>query len=152
MSKQITAVAAMILFDEGKFDLDDPVGDYLPEFRNPVILESVDMSDTSFTAYPARNQITIRHLLTHSAGMYYGFDNDTLSALITKSKFNIGIAKEKITLKENMQRLATLPLLHEPGERYYYGIEIDVLGRLIEVITQKPFDRFLEERLFHPKS
>ncbi len=150
MSKQITAVAAMILFDEGKFDLDDPLGDYLPEFRNPVILESVDMSDTSFTAYPARNQITIRHLLTHSAGMYYGFDADTLSALIAKSGFNIGIAKEKITLKENMQRLSTLPLLHEPGEQYNYGVEIDVLGRLIEAVTQAPFDQFLEERLFHP--
>lgn len=150
MSKQITAVAAMILFDEGKFDLDDPVGDFLPEFRNPVILESVNMSDTTFTAIPAHNQITIRHLLTHSAGMYYGFDNDTLSALISKSGFNIGIAKENITLKENMHRLATLPLLHEPGERYNYGVEIDVLGRLIEAVTQTPFDRFLEERLFHP--
>ena len=150
MSKQITAVAAMILFDEGKFDLDDPLGDFLPEFKDPVILQSVNMNDTSFMASPAQNQITIRHLLTHSAGMYYGFDNDSLSALISKSGFNMGITKENITLKENIQRLATLPLLHEPGEQYHYGVEIDVLGRLIEVITQKPFDQFLEDRLFHP--
>ncbi len=150
MSKQITAVAAMILFDEGKFDLDDPLGDYLPEFKDPVILQSVNMNDTTFIASPAQKQITIRHLLTHSAGMYYGFDNDTLSALISRSGFNMGITKENITLKENMQRLATLPLLHEPGEQYHYGVEIDVLGRLIEVMTQKPFDQFLEDRLFHP--
>lgn len=150
MSKQITAVAAMLLYDDGKFDLDDPLGDYLPEFKNPEILEHVDMRDSSFTASPAQNQITIRHLLTHSAGMYYGFDADTLSALIAKSGFNIGIAKENITLEDNMKRLATLPLLHEPGEQYHYGLEIDVLGRLIEVIAQKPFNRFLEERLFHP--
>jgi CubicO group peptidase (beta-lactamase class C family) len=150
MTKPITVVGAMILYDEGKFELDDPVGKYIPEYKSMEILQRVDMSDSSYTSYPAVNAMTIRHLLTHTSGSYYASDNDTLWAIYTKNGITEGFEERDILLADNVKRLGKLPILHEPGERFTYGLSMDILGRLIEIWSGQPLDKFLKERIFNP--
>lgn len=150
MTKPITAVAAMMLYEEGKFQLDDPVSKFIPEFKNLQILERVNREDSSFTARPATRSMTIRHLFTHSSGLFYGYDNDSLSLLYAKANISEGFEERDILLEDNVKRLAALPVLHEPGERYTYGLSIDVLGRLVEVWSGMPLDQFFSERIFEP--
>lgn len=150
MTKPVTSVAAMMLYEEGKFKLDDPIEMYLPEFKNPQILVSVNTKDSTFTSREAKERITVRHLFTYTSGLYYGFDNDTLSYLFAKNSISEGFEQRSVTLEMNIKALARLPLLHEPGERYHYGMEMDVLGRLIEVWSGMPLDQFFQERIFNP--
>jgi CubicO group peptidase (beta-lactamase class C family) len=150
MTKPITAVAAMILYDEGKFQLDDPVSKYIPEFGNLEILKRINYDDSTFLSYPATKPMTIRHLFTHSSGLFYGFDNDSLAILLTKAGVSEGFEERDILLEDNVKRLAKLPIMHEPGERYTYGVGIDVLGRLVEIWSGMPLDKFFSEKIFNP--
>ncbi|MCR9053064.1 MAG: serine hydrolase domain-containing protein [Phaeodactylibacter xiamenensis] len=150
MTKPVTAVAAMMLYEEGKFKLDDPVSRFIPEFKNLQVLERVNREDSSFVARPATQPMTVRQLFTHSSGLFYGYDNDTLSLLYAKANISEGFEERDISLEENVKRLATLPVMHEPGERYTYGLSIDVLGRLVEIWSGMPLDAFFSERLFKP--
>jgi CubicO group peptidase (beta-lactamase class C family) len=150
MTKPITSVAAMLLYEEGKFKLDDPVAKYLPEFGSPTILERINRQDSTFTSRPARDTMTIEHLFTFTSGLYYAYDNDSLWLLFEKAGISEGFEERDILLEDNIRNLAKLPLLHEPGERYHYGVEMDVLGRLVEVWSGMPLDQFLRERLFDP--
>ncbi len=150
MTKPITSVAAMMVYEEGKFDLDDPVEMYLPEFESPQILVSINQMDSTFTTRPAREKITVRQLFTYTSGLYYGFDNDSLAVLFAGNDITEGFEQKPISLEENIKALAQLPLLHEPGERYHYGMEMDVLGRLVEVWSGIPLDQFFHEQIFEP--
>lgn len=147
MSKPITSVAVMMLYEEGRFSLNDPVSKYLPEFKNPRILKKTATGET-YTV-PADNEITIRHLLTHTSGIVYHWNPD-LGPLYQKNEIGNGIKKETLDLAESVKRLAGLPLLFNPGERFEYGLNVDVLGRLVEVVSGMSFDRFLQARIFGP--
>lgn len=151
-SKAITATAVMILWEEGKFRLDDPVSRYIPEFETPRVLEGFDSADSSYTTIPADREITIRHLLTHTSGIGYGvIDSDERMRKIYQKAGIVDLfTTEPVTIEENVRLLAGLPLHHHPGDAYVYSEGLDVLGYFIEVISGMPFDRFLKERIFDP--
>jgi CubicO group peptidase (beta-lactamase class C family) len=152
MSKPITSTAAMMLWEEGKFTLDDPVSKYIPEFKNPQVLKQFSFSDTSYTTVAANCEITIRHLLTHTSGLGYGqIDKDERFKLIyQKAGITDLFTTEDISIGENVRKLAKLPLHHNPGENYTYSEGLDVIGYLIEVVSGMPYDEFLRKRLFEP--
>ncbi len=151
-TKAITATAVMILWEEGKFSLDDPISKYIPEFKNPRVLQNFRYSDTSFTSVPAAREITIRHLLTHTSGIGYGaIDGDERFRLLFQKEGIIdAFTTEKVVISDNVKKLARLPLHHQPGEKFTYGEGLDVLGYFIEIMSGMTFDRFLRERLFDP--
>ena len=152
MSKAITSTAVMMLWEEGKFQLDDPVSKYIPGFRNPQVLKSFQYSDTSYNTVAANREITIRHLLTHTSGIGYGqIDKDERLKMVYQKAGIVDLyTTEDIPIGNNVKKLATLPLHHHPGEKYTYSEGLDVLGYFIEVVSGKPFDVFLKERLFNP--
>ena len=150
MSKCITSVAVMMLYEEGKFLLDDPVYKYIPEFKDPVVLDKVNLKDSTFTAHPAKSPITIRQLLTHTSGIGYGFINLNIKPLYDKAGIPDAFVLKKDVLADKIKKLAKMPLLHEPGEAFTYGLSVDVLGYLVEVLSGKSLNAFLEERLFVP--
>ncbi len=143
-SKAIISVALMTLYEEGKFWLDDPVSKYIPAFSNPEVLVSFNPSDSGYTSRPARSEITIRQLLNHTAGIPYGHP------IYIKAGIPMLNSMDNISLEEVVNRLAKLPLVHEPGESFTYGLHTDIIGRLIEVISGKPLDLFLQERIYTP--
>ncbi|TVS16239.1 MAG: class A beta-lactamase-related serine hydrolase [Gammaproteobacteria bacterium] len=138
MTKPVTSVAAMMLHEEGQFELDDPLADFLPEYREMMVWNDGN-------PVPAENPITIRQLFTHSAGFSYGFTEEGVDALYREAEL---FASEDLAAFS--ERLAAQPLLFEPGSRWHYGVATDVLGRLVEVISGQSLDRFLGERLFDP--
>lgn len=136
MSKPVVTVAALVLFDDGKFGLDDPISKHLPEWNEPKVSEGDKL-------VPARNPITPRMLMTHSSGLYYQIPG--------KPAFSgMPPRDENTTLEEYSRALASQPLLFHPGEKYQYGTSIDVLGRYIEAVSGQPLDVFLRERVFKP--
>ena len=150
-TKAITSTAVMMLFEEGRFLLDDPVSKYIPEFANPVVIDQFNPKDTTYTTVPAAREITIRDLLTHTSGIdYAGIGTSTMNAVYAKAGIPVGFESRPLVLGEWIRKLAKLPLIHQPGERFTYGLNTDVLGYLVEVVSGMPFDRFLNERLFEP--
>lgn len=151
-TKAITATAVMILWEEGRFRLDDPISKYIPEFKSPQVLNTFRFADTSYTTRPASREITIRHLLTHTSGLGYGMiDGDERMRMIYQKAGVVDLfTTEDITIEESVKRLAKLPLHHDPGARYTYSEGLDVLGYFVEIISGKPFDVFLKERIFDP--
>lgn len=151
-SKAITATAVMMLWEEGRFQLDDPISKYIPEFKNPQVLQSFRYRDTTYTTIPAVREITIRHLLTHTSGLGYGaIDGDERFKMIyEKAGITDLFTTKPVTIAENVKKLAKLPLHHQPGEAFLYSEGLDVLGYFIEVISGMPFDEFLRKRLFEP--
>jgi len=147
MSKPITSVAAMILYEEGKFLLDDPISKYLPEFKNPRVL--VKPANGKPYTIPAKGEITVRDLMRHTSGITYNWNAD-LGQGYTDSKVAHGILQYDGTIADSVKNLAAQPLLFTPGERWEYSLGIDVLGRLIEVWSGKSFDEFLHTRIFEP--
>lgn len=151
-TKAITSTAVMMLWEEGKFKLDDPISKYIPEFKNPQVLQSFRYSDTSYTAVPAASEITIRQLLTHTSGLGYGvIDGDErFKMLYHKAGVTDLFTTEPISIGESVKKLAKLPLHFNPGEKYSYSEGLDVLGYFVEVVSGLPFDVFLRKRLFEP--
>lgn len=151
-TKAITATAVMILWEEGKFRLDDPISKYIPEFGDAQILDTFNTEDSTYTAKPAENQITIRHLLTHTSGLGYGvIDGDErYQKIYAKAGITDLFTTENISIGESVKKLAKLPLHHNPGDAYVYSEGLDVLGYFIEIVSGMPFDTFLRERLFDP--
>jgi CubicO group peptidase (beta-lactamase class C family) len=147
MSKPITSTAVMMLYEEGKFLLSDPVSKFIPEFKNPRVLKKTPNGD-AYTV-PADNEITIHHLLTHSSGLVYHWNED-LGPVYQENGVAHGVKKEKLTLAESVKRIAKLPLLFNPGERYHYGLSTDVLGYLVEVVSGMSLDEFLRRRILLP--
>lgn len=152
MSKAVTTVAVMMLYEEGRFMLHDPVARFLPAFRNPVVAvpPAADAAPgTKFTTVPARRPIQIRDLLTHTAGLTYG-DGLAIEQYKAANLYGWYFADHDETIAEAIDRLATLPLHAQPGEKWQYGFSTDVLGRLVEVASGQPLDRFFAERIFGP--
>jgi len=159
MTKPITGMAAMILVGEGKMKLDQPISEFLPEFANMTVLTD---PEKSMDAVPAKNQITVRHLLTHTAGL--GYSIITKGPLL-QAYLNNGITPGIVSrfpipgqptstptpdLKTFSERLAKLPLIAEPGTKWSYSISLDLLGRVIEVASGMDFEAFLKTRIFEP--
>ncbi|GGG92643.1 serine hydrolase [Parapedobacter pyrenivorans] len=151
-TKAITATAVMMLWEEGKFQLDDPISNYIPEFKNPQVLQSFRYTDTSYTTRPADKEITIRHLLTHTSGLGYGvIDGDERMKMIYEKAGTTDLfTTDDVRIGDIVKKLAKLPLHHNPGEKFTYSMGLDVLGYFVEVVSGMPFDRFLRERLFDP--
>lgn len=150
-SKAITSLAVMMLFEEGKFQLDDAVSKYLPEFKSPRVLDRINWADTTYTTVPAKSEITIRQLLTHTSGIdYAGIGNQEFKAIYAKAGIPSGIGNHDMVLAEKIKTLGGLPLKHHPGEQYTYSLSIDVLGYLVEVLSGMSFDQFLRTRIFQP--
>jgi len=147
MTKPITSVAAMMLYEEGRFLLDDPVSQYLPEFKSPKVL--VKPASGEPYAIPAAREIRIRDLLRHTSGLTYHWNPD-LGPRYRDADVAHGVLPYDGTIEDSVKRLAALPLLFNPGERFEYGLGVDVLGRLIEVVSGRTLDEFLRERLFAP--
>lgn len=147
MTKPITSVAAMILYEEGKFLLDDPISQYLPEFKNPQVL--VKPADGKPYTIPAKREITVRDLMRHTSGITYNWNED-LGQKYTEGKVAHGILQYDGTIADSVKNLATEPLLFNPGDRWEYSLGIDVLGRLVEVWSGKPLDEFFRTRIFEP--
>lgn len=142
MTKPITATALMILYDEGKFQLDDKVADYIPEFGNTQVYNA-----ETKTLEPQQKPITIRHLLTHTSGLTYGWDMnsyvDSLYRVSNASGWD-GILADK------MKELAKIPLKYQPGTKWEYGLSIDVVGYLVEILSEMPLDEFFKTRIYDP--
>ncbi|MGH9769355.1 MAG: serine hydrolase domain-containing protein, partial [Blastocatellia bacterium] len=149
MTKPITSVAVMMLYEEGKFQLNDPVAKYLPEFaKMQVGIEEKDpqTGKPTLKTAPAKRPVTVRDLLRHTAGLTYGFFSETL---VDKEYRKARILSD-LNLAEFVTNLSKIPLLHEPGARWHYSVSVDVLGRLVEALSGKSFDQFLQERIFTP--
>ena len=151
-TKAITSTAVMMLWEEGKFRLDDPISKYIPEFGEAQLLDTYNETDGTFTTKPAENQITIRHLLTHTSGLGYGvIDGDKrFQKIYAKAGITDLFTTEDISIESSVKKLAKLPLHHNPGDAYVYSEGLDVLGYFIEVVSGMPFDEFLRKRIFDP--
>ena len=150
-TKAITSVAIMILFEEGKLLLDDPVSKYLPAFKNQQVLATFNEADSSYTTVPAKREITIRQLLTHTSGLGYAqIGSKESNAIYAKSNLVAGVGVQGDDLLSAMNRLAKLPLLHQPGEKWTYGLNTDLLGCLIEQLSGRTLEQFFRERIFEP--
>jgi len=146
MSKPITSVAVMMLYEEGHFQLDDPVSKFIPEMKDLKVYQSGSKED--YTVEDLKRPITIRHLLTHTSGLAYGFGDNVVDE-IYKANYD-GLFPWDGTLKDMMNALCKIPLLHQPGAHFEYSMSTDVLGYLVEVISGQLFDAFLKERIFDP--
>lgn len=150
-TKAIVSIGLMILFEEGKFLLDDRVSEYIPEFGNPRVLDKYNEKDTSYTTLPAKREITIRDLLTHTSGIdYAGIGSPTMNAIYTKAGIMGGFGNDRITIGDDIRLLGKQPLVHHPGERFTYGLNVDVIGYLIEILSGEKLDQYLKSRLFDP--
>lgn len=150
-SKAITSLAVMMLWEEGKFLLDEPVSKYIPEFKNPKVLKTFNPQDSTYTTEPASREITIRHLLTHSSGIDYAvIGSQEFKAIYARAGIPSGIGNDQDVLADKMKLLGSMPLKHQPGERWTYGLNTDVLGYLVEIWSGLTFDQFLKTRIFDP--
>ena len=146
MTKAVTSVAAMQLYESGALLLDDPVSRYLPAFAAVEVLAPGDAEPRALD-----RPITIRHLLTHTSGLGYRFlAPPRLAARYAAAGISDGLAQTPGTLGEMVDRLAALPLLHQPGERFTYGLGVDVLGRVVEVVAGRSLADHLQETIFEP--
>jgi len=134
MTKAVTSVAIMMLADEGKLKLDDDVAKFLPKYKDPAVISRFNAADGTYETRPAKRPITIRHLLTHTSGIGYGFSSQTVATLTQKT----------------MKTEVDLPLLFEPGESWAYGASTRVLGSVVEAISGQKLDAFLDSRILKP--
>ena len=158
MTKAITSVAVLKLWEDGRINLDDPIEKYIPEFKDAEILETFNEKDSSYTSKPSTKKITIRQLLTHTSGIGYDFidGNPSIKAIFHKKKQSFmknGVmcfCDEDVTIGEAIRNLADVPLHHEPGEKFTYSMGLDVLGYMIEIVSGKKLDVFYREEIFDP--
>jgi CubicO group peptidase (beta-lactamase class C family) len=149
MTKPIVSVAAMMLVEQGRLALRDPVAKYLPEFKSmQVAIEERDSEGKVSIRYePARTMMTVHDLFRHTSGLTYGsFDNSFVDKLVV----NAGILGQDQTLAEQTSKLAKLPLKHQPGSTFDYSLSVDVLGRIIEVVSGEELDQFIEKNITVP--
>jgi CubicO group peptidase (beta-lactamase class C family) len=147
MTKPLTAVAAMMLYEEGRFQLDDPIARYLPAFAGQRVFTGGGYG--AVMTEPAVRDITFRDLFTHTSGLTYGFVQATpVDAMYRAQKLELPGAEEP--LGDFVERLAKLPLIAQPGTEWNYSVASDVLGHLVAVISGQPFEAFLRERVIGP--
>ena len=158
MTKAITSIAVLKLWEKGKIYLDDPIEKYIPEFKGVEIFESFNEKDSSYTSKQTTKKITVRQLLTHTSGIGYDFidGNPSIKAIYHKKKQSFmknGVmcfCDEDVTIEEAIENLADVPLHHEPGEKFTYGMGLDVLGYMIEIVSGKKLNEFFREEIFEP--
>jgi CubicO group peptidase (beta-lactamase class C family) len=150
-SKAITSTAVMQLWEHGHFALDEPISKWIPEFKDPQVLDTL-YDDGTYETTPANKEITIRHLLTHTSGIGYGVidGNPDMKKIYADAGIIDLYTTENISIGDNIKKLAKLPLHHIPGERFTYSEGLDVLGYFIEIISGKPFDQYLRDHIFDP--
>jgi len=150
MTKPITSAAVMMLYEEGHFLLSDPVSKYIPDFKESQVLVP-SSSGEGYTTEPAKAEITIRQLLSHTSGISYLFmGQEHIAELYRKAGISDGLVQTEGTIGDNVRRLAGLPLFSQPGEAWEYGLSVDVLGYFIEVISGMSLAEFFRERIFKP--
>ena len=150
MTKAVTSVAIMILNEDGKLLLTDPVSKFIPEFKGSQV-GVLGEDKKSFTLVPAKSEITIRHLLTHTSGITYKFVNsEPWARLYTEAGVIDGLQESNGTSLDNVRKIAKLPLMHHPGERFSYSLSTDVLGAVVEVVSGKSLEEFFRTRIFAP--
>lgn len=150
MTKAVTSVGVMILYERGHFQLNDAISKYLPEFAEPRVAVAFDDDGKVTETRPAKREISIVDLLSHSSGISYGAFGGPLSAAYKSAGIIDGLTIANLTLADSMPKLAAQPLLFDPGERFEYGLNTDVLGYLVEVISGKSLDRFFHDEIFAP--
>ncbi|MGI9517898.1 MAG: serine hydrolase domain-containing protein [Pirellulaceae bacterium] len=144
MSKPVTSVAAMQLIEQGKIGLDDPVSKYIEGFENLTVL---NVEDSEPEEIPARREITVRDLLSHTSGLTYGFFGDSE---VDKEYRRLGILVMDSDLEHMCSKLITIPLLYQPGERWHYSASTDVLGRVVEVASEQTLAAYFQQHIFEP--
>jgi CubicO group peptidase (beta-lactamase class C family) len=150
-TKAITSVAIMMLFEEGRISLNDPISMHLPEFSNPKVITGFNKKDSSFTSQAAKRAVTIHDLLTHTSGYCYpGSGGEAVNAIYAKLSIVNGVPEAVSTLKEEMRKIALAPLAHEPGEKFSYGLSTDILGYLVETVSGQSLEDFFRTKIFEP--
>lgn len=152
MTKAITSVAVMMLQEDGKLLVKDPVSKYIPEFKEPKVMVPRDPKDAKagYDTVPATREVTIRDLLAHTSGITYRFWGNPAAAVYEEGGVPDGLSPNGGQVCDAVRKLARLPLLHQPGSVYEYGLNTDVLGCLVEVVSGMPLDRFMKDRIFTP--
>jgi CubicO group peptidase (beta-lactamase class C family) len=145
MSKPITGVAMMMLFEEGKWQLNDPVAKYIPEFADLKVF-GLDAAGNTIAADPV-HPVTMRELMSHTGGFTYGYFSNTP---VDKLQRETDVLDVNITLNEMIKRIAKLPLNAQPGSEWHYSISVDIQGYLVQKLSGMPFEEFLQNRLFKP--
>jgi len=146
MSKPITSVAAMILYEEGKIKLDDTVSKYIPQFKGLKVVADPDAEEIKEVA--AKREMTVRDLMRHTSGLTYGFFGNTAVDKLYRKSVQLG--GDSVTLEDMAKKLAPIPLLYQPGTKWHYSVSTDVLGRVVEVASGQSLDKFFAERIFEP--
>lgn len=157
MTKPLTSVAIMLLYEQGKLLLSDPVSKYIPEFKNQKVLE-MNADGKGYKLVPVKREVTVRDLLTHSSGLLYLFSNNyyheperkAVVDLYKQANITDGFCRPDETIGDMVKRLARLPLYKQPGEVWEYSLSNDVLGYLVEVVSGQKFDDFVTQRIFTP--
>ena len=150
MSKLITTVGALQIYEKGHYYMHTELGSVLPEFKEQQILESWNTEKGVFVSRPAQKKILMNQLFTHTSGIVYPVFTSKGRAGYMKSKITDAFPGGDVTLEDNIKRLASVPLAHEPGEGYTYGMNMDVLGRIIEVLDGRPFAKYMRDEIFTP--
>lgn len=152
MTKNITVVSILQLMEKGKLDLDDPVSKYIPAFKETMVLDQFNIADSSYTTVNQKKEITIRNLLTHTSGIYYGgFASGNLKAIYIKNDLMaFGLSNDKWNTEQMVNKIAKAPLAFQPGSEWKYGLNMEVLGRIIEVVSGSSLDEYFEQNIFEP--
>ena len=151
MTKPIVSVAAMQLIEQGKLNLDDPVGKYITSFNETEVLTDFNPADSTYTSKPSESTPTIRQLLTHTAGVPYGFMNPSVNgAIYDKNDIPDLSTNLNMDIKDVASKLGDLPLMHEPGKKWMYGLNTDVLGRVVEVVSGEKLDDYIRTNITKP--
>ena len=148
MTKPLTSTAIMMLYEEGRFQLDNPISKFIPAFANQRV--AVGGSLGKIDTVPAERDITLRDLLSHTSGLTYGFMEATNVDALYRSKNGVDFQTATTSLKECVEKLATFPLIAQPGKEWNYSVSTDVLGYLVEVISGQPFEKYLVEKVIKP--
>jgi CubicO group peptidase (beta-lactamase class C family) len=150
-TKAIASVAIMMLFEEGKLLLNDPVSKYISSFKKQTVLDKFNAADTTYTTVPATRDITIKDLLTHTSGLGYAqIGSKEANAIYAKNNITAGVGVTDRSLLDAMAQLGTLPLMHQPGQKWTYGLNNDLLGCLVEVISGMTLNDFFRTKIFEP--
>lgn len=150
-TKAITSLAVLQLFENGKLNLDQAVGDFIPTFYKQTVLKNFYEVDSTYTTLPAKRNITIRDLLTHTSGIdYAAIGSEKMQAIYAKAGIPSGLGKINGTLLEHMKLLGTRPLVHQPGEKFTYGLNSDLLGCIVEIVSGMTLEAYFHKNIFEP--
>ena len=150
-TKAITSLAVLQLVEQGKIGLDQKVSDFISTFKNPKVLDQLNAKDSTYSTLPAKREITIRDLLTHSSGIdYTDIGSDKMNAIYTKAGVPSGLGEFKESLLEKMTKLGSLPLGHQPGEKFTYGLNTDLLGCIVEMVSGTTLENYFQKNIFDP--